>query len=232
VDGAPVCAPNAYGHLVFEKAAVAARRNAPKMATRSITIQPTGFVSPKLEGKLIAGKGGRGVFARERVRAGEVLVVWGGEIIDGLTLRAMAEEKYRLALQVEEDLYLFTSNEGPADWVNHSCNPNAGLRGQVVLVAMRDIRTGEEITFDYATSDGSSYDEFSCGCGARICRKHVTGDDWRLPELQTRYAGHFSPYLQRRIDAAVQAAARKPAAARGKAVAGAERRMTPVSRRS
>ncbi|HEX5132337.1 MAG TPA: SET domain-containing protein [Candidatus Krumholzibacteria bacterium] len=200
------------------------------MATRSITIQPTGFVSPKLEGKLINGKGGRAVIAREKIRMGDVLVVWGGEVIDGLALRSMSEDKYRLALQIEEDLYLLTSNEGPADWVNHSCNPNAGLRGQIVLVAMRDIRAGEEITFDYATSDGSAYDEFECGCGARTCRKHVTGDDWRLPELQSRYAGYFSPYLQRRIDHAASAPARK-SASRGKSLGAPDRRLNPVSRR-
>ncbi len=200
------------------------------MASRSITIQPTGFISPKLEGKLIAGKGGRGVFAREKVRAGEVLVVWGGEVVDGGVLRAMSEEKFRLALQIEEDLYLLTTNEGPADWVNHSCSPNAGLCGQVVLVAMRDIRAGDEVTFDYATSDGSPYDEFDCGCGARGCRGRVTGDDWRLEALQTRYAGHFSPYLQRRIDTAARAVVRKTAAR--KALAAADRRLTPISRRS
>jgi hypothetical protein len=199
-----------------------------KMATRRITFQPTGFMSPKLEGRLIPGKGGRGVFARAKVRAGETLVVWGGEVVDGPTLRAMSNDKFRLALQVEEDLYLLSTNEGPADWINHACTPNAGLRGQVVLVALRDIRAGEEVTFDYATSDGSSYDEFECGCGSRACRGRVTGDDWRLPELQERYAGHFSPYLQRRIDAA--RAERK--AARPKAIATADRRIASAARRS
>lgn len=199
------------------------------MASRSITIQPTGFISAKLEGRLIAGKGGRGVFARGKVRAGELLVVWGGEVVSGEALRAMADDRFRLALQIEEDHYLLTSNEGAADWVNHSCAPNAGLQGQVVLVALRDIRAGEEITFDYATSDGSTYDEFECGCGARSCRGRVTGADWRLEELQERYAGHFSPYLQRRIDTAASVAARKSAAR--KAIATADRRLSPVSRR-
>ena len=199
------------------------------MASRSITIQPTGFISSELEGRLIAGKGGRGVFAREKVRAGGLLVVWGGEVVDGEALRAMSEEKYRLALQIEEDLYLLTTSEGPADWVNHSCAPNAGLQGQVVLVALRDIRAGDEITFDYATSDGSPYDEFECGCGARTCRGRVSGADWRLAELQERYAGHFSPYLQRRIDESLRSSARKTATR--KAIATADRRLNPVSRR-
>lgn len=170
------------------------------MSPRSIAVQPTGHISSKLEGRLIPSKGGRGLFARERVRAGEMLLVWGGDVVTSEMLHRMSEEKLRLSVQIEEDLYLVTPNEGPADWVNHSCDPNAGLVGQIVLVALRDIRAGEEICFDYATSDGSPYDEFECGCGSRHCRGHVTGDDWQLPALQTRYAGHFSPYIQRRID--------------------------------
>lgn len=194
---------------------------------RSITVQPTGFISPKLEGRLIDNKGGRAVFARERVRAKEVLVVWGGEVVTGDMLSHMSDDKHRLSIQIEEDLYLVTGMEGPADWVNHSCDPNAGLVGQVVLVALRDIRVGEEICFDYSTSDGSPYDEFDCGCGAKTCRHHVTGDDWKLPELQVRYVGHFSPYIQRRIEAEKrrnQEAARKRERTSERRVAVATRR--------
>ncbi|HET6350390.1 MAG TPA: SET domain-containing protein [Candidatus Krumholzibacteria bacterium] len=194
------------------------------MSPRSIAVQPTGHISSKLEGRLIPSKGGRGLFARERVRSGEVLLVWGGDVVSGDMLKWMSEEKRRLAVQIEEDLYLVTPNEGPADWVNHSCDPNAGLVGQIVLVALRDIRMGEEICFDYATSDGSPYDEFECGCGSRVCRRHVTGDDWKLPELQRRYAGHFSPYIQRRIDR------QKRNSAGAKPVRTAERRVS-LSRR-
>jgi len=195
------------------------------MASRRITIQPTGFTSSKVEGRLIAGKGGRGVFAREKVRKGDMIVVWGGEVVTGETLRAMSEDRLRLALQVEDDLFLLTTSEGAADWVNHSCDPNAGLDGQIVLVALRDIRAGEEITFDYATSDASPYDEFECGCGSRICRGHIGADDWQLPDLQQRYAGHFSPYIQRRIDEMNRVRARK-------SVRAGERRTASLSRRS
>jgi uncharacterized protein len=85
------------------------------------------------------------------------------------------------------------------DFVNHSCAPNAGLAGQMALVALRSIRAGEEVCYDYAMSDGSDYDEFACSCGTSMCRGKVTGRDWRLSELQERYEGHFSPYLHRRM---------------------------------
>jgi hypothetical protein len=64
---------------------------------------------------------------------------------------------------------------------------------------MRDIQPGEELTFDYAMSDGSPYDEFECFCGSPNCRRKITGDDWKIPELWKKYKGYFSPYLARRI---------------------------------
>jgi hypothetical protein len=126
--------------------------------------------------------------------------MWGGDIVVGEKLGALSPTARRHSVQVEENLYLVPHHlPEPADFVNHSCDPNAGLSGQITLVAMRDIQPGEEITYDYAMSDGSPYDEFTCSCGSRHCRGHVSGEDWRRLELWQRYAGYFSPYLQRRI---------------------------------
>ena len=41
-----------------------------------------------------------------------------------------------------------------------------------------------------------------CHCNAYGCRQVVEGTDWRIPQVQRRYAGFWSPVLQRRIDAA------------------------------
>ena len=65
---------------------------------------------------------------------------------------------------------------------------------------MRTISAGEEITYDYAMSDASDYDEFPCSCGSMRCRGQVSGSDWQRPELWRRYSGYFSPYVQSRID--------------------------------
>jgi len=161
--------------------------------------QPTGYLSPKLSGHL-RSDGQRGVFAHRPVEVGEQLAVWGGEVITALQLTQLPAEQKWLSLQVEEELYIVSSRAGPADWMNHSCSPNAGMCGQIVVVAMRPIEPGEEVCFDYAMTDGSSYDEFDCNCGSPICRGRVSGGDWRRPELWDRYHGYFSPYLQRRID--------------------------------
>ena len=100
--------------------------------------------------------------------------------------------------------------------VARSCAPNAGLAGQLTLVAMRDIRRGEQICYDYAMTDASQYDEFLCQCGAPECRGRITGRDWSLPHLWESYGGHFSPYILRRI-ASLRAAQRFRRTSRRKA---------------
>jgi uncharacterized protein len=163
---------------------------------------PHSYLSPKLEGRNYPEKGGYGVFAREAVSKGEVLTVWGGFIVSGSQLSNYSEYVQTHGIQVEEDCFFLPLNgDDPADYFNHSCSPNAGLSGQICLVAMRDIQPEEEVCFDYAMSDSNSYDEFDCSCGTLDCRGRICADDWKRPELQERYQGYFTPYLQRRIDA-------------------------------
>ena len=146
---------------------------------------------------------GLGVFTIRPVVAGEVLCVWGGEIVPTSRLVDLPEGRRRFAVQVEDDLYLVTPllGTGAADLVTHSCDPSALLSGALTLVARRDLATGEELTFDYGTSDSNPYLGFVCRCGAAGCRGRVTGDDWRDPELQTRYGEAFAPHILRRIRA-------------------------------
>lgn len=167
------------------------------------------FLSPKCTVSTDGDKGGRSVLAATDIAAGELIAVWSGKLVNRDGLDLLPPKLRRFSLQVEEGLYLASLNEHEgADYINHSCAPNAGLSGQISLVALRDIAAGEEITYDYAMTDGSAYDEFPCGCGAATCRGRVSGDDWRRPELWSRYRGHFSPYLQRRIDALQKASLR------------------------
>lgn len=159
------------------------------------------YTNPKLDLRACSAKGGYGVFARELVRAGELLSIWGGEIYTEKELDLIPAERAQHGIQVEEKMYLVPLTVGDVgDYYNHSCDPNAGLSGQICLVAMRDIPADEEVCFDYAMSDSSDYDEFVCHCGSVHCRQRVTGNDWRLPDLHVRYAGYFMPYLQRRIN--------------------------------
>jgi hypothetical protein len=163
------------------------------------------WLSPLAEARL-SGPKGSGSFAVAPIRRGTTVAAFGGHVVDRTTMQTFPLDRQNRSIQVDEDLFLLSAAEPePGDMVNHSCEPNCGVLGSILVVAMRDIAPGEEITFDYAMCDGTDYDEFTCHCGAQTCRGQVTGHDWELPELQARYAGRFSSYLQRRIDAMVGA---------------------------
>jgi hypothetical protein len=156
----------------------------------------------KLRKEAFPDKGGHGIVASVAVRRGELICVWGGRIVNRAEVDGLNEVERSYVLQIEDHLYLFAPGPvEPAEYVNHSCDPNAGFAGQVSLVALRNIRPGEEVCFDYGMSESSDFAEFDCRCGAPNCRGRVRADDWMRHDLQRRYRGFFSPYLQRRIEA-------------------------------
>jgi hypothetical protein len=86
--------------------------------------------------------------------------------------------------------------------LNHSCDPTLVVSGDgEVLVAFRDVAAGEELTVDYATLTADPTMLVRCHCETYRCRQMVTGDDWRIPQVQRRYAGHLAPSVQRLVDA-------------------------------
>jgi hypothetical protein len=162
---------------------------------------PASYLSPKTR---IAKSRieGNGLFARRAIRKGEVVAIKGGHVYDARTL---AKVKGRIAvsyLQIADGFYMGarTPREIRRNkiFVNHSCAPNLGIRGQIVYVARRDIAAGEELTYDWAMEEhGRS--RTRCRCGARGCRRVLTGRDWQIPQLQRRYRGYFSSYLEDKI---------------------------------
>jgi hypothetical protein len=169
------------------------------------------YLSPKAR-PVAVGAAGRGSVAVEEVAAGEVVAAFGGRCLTRDEFDLLPAGQQVRSIQIDEALFLAGSPEPePADFINHSCEPNCGMRGNSVLVALRPIAVGEAITYDYATSDGCDYDEFECACGSTLCRGKVTGNDWMLPDLQLRYRGSFSPYLAARIAALASVGAERRA---------------------
>jgi hypothetical protein len=183
-------------HITYVVCFTDGRNAPPEHGKRSMN-----YVSPKLQLGLDLDGKQQGVRAETVIETGELLVVFGGEVGTREELEAFPKNRKRYGLQIEENLFLLPPETlDAADFVNHSCAPNAVLSGPIALVARRQIQAGEPICYDYATSDGCDYDEFDCSCGAAECRGRITGEDWSRPELQRRYENHFSPYLERRIN--------------------------------
>lgn len=160
---------------------------------------PNSWLSPKLEIRQEDTVEGRGMFASQPIAPGEMVAIWGGDVVPTAAFKDLADYQKSQSAQVADGFYLVSSKPGPGDFINHSCDANAGLQGQIVIVAMRAIAVGEEVCIDYAMCDSTEGEDFQCACGAANCRGTITGDDWKLPELQKRYAGYFSTYLQQKI---------------------------------
>jgi hypothetical protein len=136
------------------------------------------------------------------IPAGTSVATFGGTAMSRVDFSQYEADRRSRSLQVDTNvIFLGPPSREPGDSINHSCEPNCGMRNATTIVAMRDIAVGEELTFDYAMSDASDYDEFNCNCGTSLCRGRVRADDWRLDTLRHRYKGFFSPYIQRKIDA-------------------------------
>ncbi|MFN7991299.1 MAG: SET domain-containing protein-lysine N-methyltransferase [Candidatus Micrarchaeia archaeon] len=150
---------------------------------------------------------GKGMFSKERIRKDELIAAFGGHVFTFAEWEQLPDGVKWLDLRIHEDLIIgprSVSEIGDGDHINHSCDPNAGIRGQIILVAMRDIDPGEEVTFDYSMVLFGGHFRMECHCGSASCRRLVTSDDWKKSALQLRYSGYFSSYLQEKIDEKVR----------------------------
>lgn len=112
-----------------------------------------------------------------------------------------------LAYQVDEGVLegLIDTTGVPFDilkeyYVNHSCDGNCWYDGDKRIIASRNIKKGEEISYDYALTESNHYFKLNCQCGTSKCRKVITGDDWKRKDIRERYKGHFLSYLESKIN--------------------------------
>jgi uncharacterized protein len=156
------------------------------------------WLTPKAEARPTQNKGW-GSYATSIISQGETVACFGGSVITKNNLKNFTAERISRSIQIDDELYLISGEKPePGDQINHSCEPNCGLLGATIVVAIREINIGEEISYDYAMSDSDDYDEFTCHCKSINCRKIITGKDWMREDLQQKYQGFFSPYLERK----------------------------------
>lgn len=165
-----------------------------------IDIEPHFFKNMCVASSTLSGKG---LFANEFIRKGEIILLFGGSI-------ALQKNRYTgkyiesTFLSISEECILceeVTSVKDPSDYINHSCFPNAGMGDCITLVAICDIHKGEEIVCDYAFWEGDEnyLMKETCKCGNDNCRHTITGKDWRLFSENDDLFQYFSPFIKRRI---------------------------------
>jgi SET domain-containing protein len=159
------------------------------------------WINPKIEVK-ISPLGGIGIFAKDKIVKGEIIGIPAGILIEKKDWLDYTKENGDLGMQIDDNFFLCPESREDVEKigaVNHSCNPNTGMDGTLLNVAMRDIEQGEECTVDYGTCF-SFHKEFGCNCGTENCRKKITSEDWKIDELQNRLGDYFSYFLKKKIN--------------------------------
>lgn len=159
------------------------------------------YCSPKTIVKESA-KGGKGFFAKEHIKKDEVLAIKNGHIVKTNEAYKLDKEIGDFSLQISDEFYICPKTKEEVDdiviFINHSCDPNVGMDGQISYVAVRDIHAGEELCLDYAMAVTNDY-KLKCNCGSDKCRGWISGDDWKNEELQKRYGKYFSWFIYKKI---------------------------------
>jgi SET domain-containing protein len=142
---------------------------------------------------------GRGLFATRPIRHGAVIFHFEG--LRGDDAHTNAE-----SLQIDDDAFLESTMKFD-DFLNHSCEPNCFIDFEKLnLVALQNIQKGEELTFNYNTTE---YDlvnliedcSFKCKCGSAACIGEIQGFKFLTLEQQKRVEKYLSPFLKKRYGA-------------------------------
>jgi uncharacterized protein len=151
-------------------------------------------------------KYGIGVYAKNKILKNEKIAMFGGHVLTRKEEDKLPKEIYDNAIQIDDNLVIGSINKKEVEdgsMFNHSCNANSGIRGQILLVAIRDIDIDEQVTFDFGTvlyNDGTSKAyKLKCLCDAKNCRKYITDNDWKNKNVQKQYKGYFPIHIEDKI---------------------------------
>ena len=153
-----------------------------------------------------------GSFATRNIEVGETIIKFSGQLLTGVEVDRMilaGKSGPDDELQIDDDLFLILRDD--SGLINHSCNPNSGIRGGSELFAIRNIQKKEEVTFDYSTTIGINVEpdwltdnrnwSMDCNCGSENCRKRV-GNVSTIPEEVLRkylLLGALPDFIKRQI---------------------------------
>jgi len=126
---------------------------------------------------------GKAIIASRNIFHGERVLKMSGPIVRRPQDLEMIEQKSHL-IQINNSTYY--DPVPPGRFINHSCEPNTILSGTIIL-ATRDIYSGEEITFDYSTTMDDEIYTLDCLCSTPSCRGIIRDFVTLPPSLRNHY---------------------------------------------
>ena len=131
----------------------------------------------------------RGLYASQDIKNDTKIIEYKGKVV---TKKKVEEDS---KFDNDKAIYLFNLNKkydldgdfkfNTARLINHSCNPNCEVAGgglKIWVYAIRDIKKGEELSYDYGFGYDEYYKDFPCRCGSRNCVGYIVreGSRWRI----------------------------------------------------
>ena len=140
----------------------------------------------------------KGLYANQNIKKGTRIIEYKGKIV------SVKETSKNPKFDNEKAIYLFNLNKrydldgdfkfNTARLINHSCEPNCEVTGEglkVWVYAIKDIKKGDELSYDYGFSFDEDFKNYPCRCGAKNCAKFIIrqGSRWRIKKSKL-YKSH------------------------------------------
>ena len=136
----------------------------------------------------------KGLYASKNIKAKQIVIHYKGKLV------TKKEVEKNPKFDNDKAIYLFNVNNrydldgdfeyNDARLINHSCNPNCEVDGKGLklwIFALRNIKKGEELSYDYGFGYDKDYKQFVCKCGANNCVGYIVreGSRWRIKKSRS-----------------------------------------------
>jgi SET domain-containing protein len=144
-----------------------------------------------------------GLFSKVNIHKGETVFIAKGERYTEVVNDLKASMNHRNAIGIAPDTWLDPFETDPLRYVNHSCDPNMGIKGKVTFVALRDIHPHEHITIDYSITECDTLWNFkiqtgsNCKCGAKKCRVIIRSIQFLPVDIYKKYLPYIPTAFQK-----------------------------------
>lgn len=140
---------------------------------------------------------GKGIFAARLIKKGEIVFIGKGRLIKFVIQSPKDSRIGPRRIGIGRHRWIDPFRNNPLYFINHSCDPNTGITGRVMFVAMKDIKRDEEVAFDYSIQDEDTFWKMKCRCRQQDCRGIIRSIQFLPYETFEKYLPHVPTYFKK-----------------------------------
>lgn len=139
---------------------------------------------------------GNGLFARRDLKKGETIAIIRGRVVDFIVVDTKTSLSGPNWIGIGKNKWVDPYHT--FENINHSCDPNAGIKGTKTVVARKNIKKDEEITIDYSITEADILWKLDkkCRCGSHFCRGIIRSIQFLPLKIFKSYLPYISKYFQ------------------------------------